>query len=48
MVNFNPAYLESQVKPGLNQAFNFNFRFPKRGKTGSTMVYQAYQGFNQT
>ena len=48
MINFNPAYLESQVKPGLNQAFNFNFRFPKRGKTGSTMVYQAYQAFNQT
>ena len=38
-------------KPGktkLNQALNFTFRFPKRGKSGSTVVYQAYQAFNQT
>ena len=38
-------------KPGkarLNQALNFTFRFPKGGKTGSTMFYQAYQAFNQT
>ena len=36
--------LQPSLKPGktrLNQAFNFTFCFPKRGKSGSTVVYQA-------
>ena len=35
-------------KTRLNQALNFTFRFPVRGQSGSTVVYQAYQTFNQT
>ena len=46
--NFNQAYLESLVKPGLTRVSVFTFRFPERGKTGLTMIYQADQAFNQT
>ena len=40
-------YLESLVKPGLTRLPILLFNFQKPSESGSTMVYQACQAFNQ-
>ena len=48
MVNYNQAYLESLVKPGSARLSILVGKCQKPCKSGSTMVYQAHQAFNQT
>ena len=48
MVNYNHAYLESLVKLGSTRLSILLVNCQKPGKSGSTMVYQAHQAFNQT
>ena len=44
----NHAYLESLVKLGSTRLSILLVNCQKPGKSGSTMVYQAHQAFNQT
>ena len=48
MVNYNHAYLESLVKLGSARLSILLVNCQKLGMSGSTMVYQAHQAFNQT
>ena len=47
MVNYNQAYLKSLVKPGSTRLSILVDNCQKPGKSGSTMVYETHQAFNQ-